>query len=162
MNWQDMSDQVVADSLARCLGGNWQAWRSSKAPFERGFALFAEGKDGRLVMSGLLVLDAAITTDRLKVVPVRALENEANAERSSRRDDLAPLIRDGRTAEEFAHLVADHYRAWAATTPHPVAAMAAAAGAKPPTVHSWVREARLRGFLPPAHRTKSQPGGWNQ
>ena len=102
--------------------------------------------------------DDAITTDRLKSVPVRALENSWNLTKNvdAREEirDLPKLERDGRTPEEFGQLVAEHYKAWAAIVPHPVAAMAADAGVKAPTVHGWVREARLRGFLPPAQRGK--------
>ena len=157
--WQDMDEGEIETALTSALGGMWRSWRSEKAPFKRAAAQFTEGKDGRLVMSGLLVLDDAITTDRLKSVPVRTLENSWNLTRSidAREEirDLPTLERAGRAPEEFAQLVAEHYRAWAAIVPHPVAAMAADAGVKAPTVHGWVREARLRGFLPPAARGKA-------
>ncbi|MGW5272744.1 hypothetical protein ACWEQP_09195 [Streptomyces sp. NPDC004044] len=157
--WQDMSEGDIERALTSAFGGMWRAWVSDKAPFKRAAAQFVEGKDGRLVMSGLLVLDDAITTDRLKAVPVRALENSWNLTKNvdAREEirELPKLERDARSPEEFAQLVAEHYRAWAAIVPHPVAAMAADAGVKPPTVHSWVREARLRGLLPPAKRGKT-------
>lgn len=153
-----MSEGDIEDALTSAFGGRWASWVSDKAPFKRAAAQFTEGKDGRLVMSGLLVLDDAITTDRLKSVPVRALENSWNLTRNAdAREgirDLPKLARGGYAPEEFAELVARHYKAWAAIVPHPVAAMAADAGVKPPTVHGWVREARLRGFLPPASRGK--------
>ncbi|MQY32586.1 hypothetical protein SRB17_05400 [Streptomyces sp. RB17] len=156
--WQDMDEGEIEAALTSSFGGMWRSWVSEKAPFKRAAAQFTEGKDGRLVMSGLLVLDDAITTDRLKSVPVRALENSWNLTKSeAAREEirgLPKLERAGRTPEAFAQLVAEHYKAWAAIVPHPVAAMAADAGVKPPTVHGWVREARLRGFLPPASRGK--------
>lgn len=156
--WQDMDEGEIEAALTSVFGGMWRSWRSEKAPFKRAAAKFTEGKDGRLVMSGLLVLDEVITTDRLKSVPVRTLENSWNLTRSvdAREEirDLPKLERGGRPPEEFAQLVAEHYKAWAAIVPHPVAAMAADAGVKAPTVHGWVREARLRGFLPPAQRGK--------
>lgn len=160
-DWLDMPDVQIKEALAATLGGAWRVWRSDMAPRRRTVAQFTEGKDGRLVVCGLLVLDTAVTTDQLKAVAIRAMEAEVNAERAPDRDSLAPLVRAGRTSVEFARLVADHYQAWASVTPHPVAAMASTAEAKAPTVHGWVREARLRGFLPPACRTKHQPGGWN-
>ncbi|MFD5673686.1 hypothetical protein [Streptomyces sp. NPDC127040] len=157
--WQDMNEADIEGSLTEQFGGLWRAWSSDKAPFRRSVAQFTEGKDGRLVMSGLLILDDAITTDRLKSVPVRALENSWNLTRNAdAREEiraLPKLSREGRTPEEFADLVAQHYKAWAAIAPHPVSAMAADAQVKAPTVHGWVREARLRGFLPPASRGKA-------
>lgn len=158
-DWRNMDEGDLEQALTSAFGGRWRSWRSDKAPFHRSAALFTEGKDGRLVMSGLLILDDAITTDRLKSVPVRALENSWNLTRNNdareRIRELPKLDRGSRSPEEFAQLVAEHYRAWSAIVPHPVAAMAADAGVKAPTVHGWVREARLRGFLPPAKRGKS-------
>lgn len=157
--WQDMNEADIEQSLTEQFGGVWRSWNSDKAPFRRSVAQFTEGKDGRLVMSGLLILDDAITTDRLKSVPVRTLENSwsltRNADVREEIRGLPRLSREGRTPEEFAGLVAQHYKAWAAIAPHPVAAMAADAQVKAPTVHGWVREARLRGFLPPASRGKA-------
>jgi transposase-like protein len=156
---QDMDGAQIEEALNKAFGGIWRTWTSGKAPFKQAAARFTEGRDGRLVMSGLLVLDDAITSDRLKSVPVRALENSFNLTKSvDAREairELPKLERAEHSPEEFAQLVAEHYRAWAAIVPHPVAAMAADAGVKPPTVHSWVREARLRGFLPPAKRGKA-------
>ncbi|MFF3912658.1 hypothetical protein ACFYZB_04105 [Streptomyces sp. NPDC001852] len=156
--WQNMDESEIERALTSTFGGMWRSWVSEKAPFKRAAAQFAEGKDGRLVMSGLLVLDEAITTDRLKSVPVRALENSWNLTKNEdAREEirkLPKLERASRSPEEFAQLVAEHYKAWAAIVAHPVAAMAADANVKPPTVHGWVREARLRGFLPPATRGK--------
>jgi hypothetical protein len=56
--------------------------------------------------------------------------------------------------EQISELVAQHYKTWARGVPHPAAAMAAEANAKLATVHTWIREARLRGYLPPAQRGK--------
>ena len=69
--------------------------------------------------------------------------------------DLPPLRRSpDLSAEDFSHLVADHYRLWAEAVPNPAAAMAAEHGVKLPTMHGWIREARLRGLLPKAQRGK--------
>lgn len=153
--WQHLTDERLQEALSERFGGSWTAWRSEKAPFERAAAQLTRGPSGRLIVSGLLILDPAITTDRLKSVPIRAIEDDANRSESTKATKLPPLTREGRSPEEFAQLVADHYRAHAAVVANPVAAMAAAAGVKPPTVHTWVREARLRGLLPPASRRKS-------
>jgi hypothetical protein len=125
------------------------------------YAGFTRSPSGRLVLSGLVVLGGAITADMLRKVPVAALENSENiTHQQSVREDvdrLPPLNRaEATSAEDFSRLVAEHYRSWARVVPHPAAAMAADAGVKLPTVHSWVREARLRGYLPPARRGKAQ------
>lgn len=153
-----MDDRELEEALAEQLGGAWTAWRSEKASFAQAAVQLSGGKNGRLVVSGLVIFDDAITTDRLKSVPIRALEDEANRARSARTSgagDLPPLARAGQSPDEFSRLVADHYAAHAAVVAHPVAAMAVSAGVKLPTVHTWVREARLRGYLPPATRGKA-------
>jgi hypothetical protein len=113
------------------------------------------------VLAGVLLLSDAITGEMLRKVPVAALENSRNLTEAGGRppevDELHPLRDADRSdPESFSRLVAEHYRAWARVVPHPVAAMARDAEVKPPTVHTWVREARLRGLLPPARRGKAQ------
>jgi hypothetical protein len=110
-------------------------------------------------VSALLLVGEALTAETLRRVPMSAIENSANL---SRQDvnrkalvDLPPLRRSpDLSAEQFSQLVADHYRLWAEAVPNPAAAMAAEHGVKLPTVHGWIREARLRGMLPKARRGK--------
>lgn len=106
----------------------------------------------------MLLLGDALTADLLRKIPVAELENSANITRVQQVreeiDRLPPLKRDDMEAEEFSRLVAEHYRTWARVVPHPAAAMAADADVKVPTVHTWIREARLRGFLEAGRRGK--------
>ncbi|MFI7148411.1 hypothetical protein ACIBO2_26160 [Nonomuraea sp. NPDC050022] len=120
---------------------------------------YTRDENGRLVLSAVILVGDAVTTDIVRRVPVVELENSVNIGPTGVReevDKLPPLRRSPEMSpEEFSRLVAQHYLTWARGVPHPVAAMAADAGAKLPTVHTWVREARLRGFLPPAKRGKA-------
>lgn len=118
---------------------------------------------GRWQLSGVLLLGDAITSGQLRKVPVGLLENSWNLSsraamqrREAIEEDLPPLRRTAKMRpEDFSRVVAEHYRAWAELVPHPVAAMARDSGVNRATVHSWVREARLRGFLPPGREGKT-------
>jgi hypothetical protein len=152
----------LESKLKADFGGDlWRVWhpKSSGLPGTGMAAGYTKNESGRYVLSMVVLTGDAITTDIVRRVPVVALENSVNISGNDVRaeiDTLPPLRRTpGMTPEEFSRLVAQHYTTWARGVPHPVAAMAADAGAKLPTVHTWVREARLRGFLPPAKRGKS-------
>lgn len=147
--------------LKKDFGGDeWDIYEVGVSVPGAGLAAgFTKNESGRYVLSAVLLVGEAVTTDTLRRVPVVALENSKNITHDTVReevDKLPPLQRTpDMSPEDFSRLVALHYMAWARGVPHPVAAMAADAGAKLPTVHTWVREARLRGFLPPAKRGKS-------
>lgn len=156
----------TAERLDQVVGPRWSGWHVDDAvPGAALFARFIEDPRGRLVLAGVMLLSDSITTDQLRKVPVSALENSANLStatgRQILRDEipkLPKLVREpDMKPDEFCRLVADHYRQWAAAVPHPAAAMAAQSGVKPPTMHAWIREARQRGFLPPARGSKSNP-----
>jgi hypothetical protein len=111
----------------------------------------------------VMLLGGAITADLLRKVPVAALENSQNLGDvfSERYDQIhaelakLPALERGKLdAEDFSRLVAEHYKTWARHVPHPALEMAVRWGVKSPTMHTWIREARLRGFLPPARRGK--------
>lgn len=153
----------LEEKLREWFGGHhWRVWHQDvTVPGAEIYAGYSETSAGRLVMSGMVLLGDAITADMLRKVPVKEIENSANiGYKTTVREDvdkLPPLQRTPDMApEDFSRLVAQHYLTWARSVPHPAAAMAADAGAKVPTVHSWIREARLRGFLPPAKRGKAK------
>lgn len=152
---------------ASVLGPGWEGYHVGVlVPGVAVWAQLRAGRSGKDVLAGVLLLapaGAGITGEQLRKVPVAALENAANLsldeafekvrERTGR---LAPLVRaDAESGEEFSALVAEHYKAWAAHVPHPAAAMAAEWKVKPATIHSWIREARLRGLLPQVRRGKA-------
>ncbi|WP_147944555.1 hypothetical protein [Microbispora sp. CSR-4] len=152
----------VEQELAKLFpGGRWYAYLDGSAVAGVDLAArFSEGSSGRLVMSGLVILGDQIGADQLRAVPVTALENSANLTRKDVREELErlpPLKRTpGMEPEEFSRLVAEHYKVWARRVPHPAAAMAEEHGVKLATLHTWIREARLRGLLPPAKRGKAK------
>lgn len=159
-----VSVRHVSDALAELLGGEWVGWhRSVTVPDAAVWARFSEAESGRWVLSGLLLLGDGIKGETLRKVPVSVMENSHNltqrqndAEVMDAIAELPPLRREpGMTPEQFSQLVARHYRAWAAVVPNPVASIAAEWKVKPPTVHTWIREARLRGFLPPARKGRA-------
>lgn len=69
------------------------------------------------------------------------------------RDGLARPT--GQDPEEFYRLVARAYSDYAAETKAPAKALADEAKVPTTTAHRWVREARRRGFLPPARKGKA-------
>jgi DNA-directed RNA polymerase specialized sigma24 family protein len=159
------------ERLAAMFGGTWRCWsRDVQMPGLEVGARYARSDSGRWVLTGVVLMGDALTADQLRAVPVAALENSMNLSDEGAEaarveiEKLPPLARQaGMSPEEFSDLVAQHYRAWAALVPHPAAAIASAQGVKVPTVHTWIREARLRGLLPPARRGKrpAEGGGVN-
>jgi hypothetical protein len=159
----------VVNQLARDLnemdGPDWAGWHYGvSVPEAALFAKFVKNEAGRMVLAGVMLLGDAITADQLRKVPIAALENSRNlsqegvAAYDQMRVELAklpPLVRDDLSGEDFSRLVAEHFKIWARHVPHPAAAMAVEWTVKPPTMHTWIREARLRGFLPPAKRGKA-------
>jgi hypothetical protein len=62
---------------------------------------------------------------------------------------------DGAAPEGFYPRVAAAYTEYAPQTRAPAKEMAAEAGVPVTTAHRWIREARRRGFLPPARKGKA-------
>ena len=124
---------------------------STECPVSSGFS----AEPGRSPSVQLLIIQGArITADSLRLVPMATLERQYLEETVPEIDPetLPPLVRSGLSPEAFSRRVADHYRAWQQLDPHPAKRMADEYGLKQATVHSWIREARLRGILPAAER----------
>lgn len=77
--------------------------------------------------------------------------------RASRRGQRRePLARpDGTDPEGFSRLVAQAYAHAVKETAKPALLLAEEAGVPVVTVHRWIREARQRGFLPPARQGRA-------
>jgi hypothetical protein len=119
-----------------------------------------DGRTGRLIVTGLLLDGPAVTAQLLRQIPIGRIEAAANGGAGGESpDDLPPLVRPRRAlpdaSAEFLRLVARHYHAWSRRSPTPAARMAEAAGIKSPTMHTWIREARLEGHLPLRPRGKA-------
>jgi hypothetical protein len=121
--------------------------------------VFTEDRHGRLTLSALFLVGSAITTQDLREIKVGDLERAANEERDGthRQPEHAELDETLRASDPalFSERLAAVYLAYARSNQNAVAALAQDTGLDPRKVHSWVREARLRGLLPPSSRTKS-------
>jgi transposase-like protein len=153
----------IAEALARLFGGTWMGWPGGGNGPRGNYWAQVERTEERTRVTGVLLLGDQVTGADLRKVPVGAIENAANlgverAEDATREElgKLPPLQRtEGQTGEEWSQLVAQHYTAWAKIVPHPAAAIAAEWNVNRQTVNSWVREARLRRYLPPPRRRRT-------
>lgn len=148
------------DDLWDRLGDGWQAVEGVQ-PDMRLYVHWDKAGDGRPKISGLCITGPSITADALRSIPVGRLVNLATAaEGSMSRDeflsDLDPLRRSkGIDPDEFADRVAYYYRIFTGLSPRPAKEIAEHSGVPVATVRGWIREARLRGKLPPGTRGKA-------
>jgi hypothetical protein len=164
---RDAAHAEVEKWLASGLGGLWKGWRPAPAGLRLALWVQTAEVDGRRTITGLLVLGESVTASDLRKLPIGAIENVVNlgldqppAELGDELDALPPLVRDGAMRpEDWSKLVAAHYTAWARRGPNPGARISQRWGVNRQTVAAWVREARLRGFLPPARRSKASGRG---
>jgi hypothetical protein len=159
-----LHDDEIQDLLKKHFGGFWiGGGPGPNLPEHALFAQFKQAPSGRRVLTGLLLMGDAVTADVLRKIPVALVENSGNLSHTEARKQLTrarrglqPLKRQpGQTPEEFSRLVAEHYKLWASLVPHPALSIAEEHSVPIPTVHTWIREARLRGFLPPGNRKKT-------
>ncbi|WP_143118403.1 hypothetical protein [Actinomadura madurae] len=114
----------------------------------------------RVRITGLCIADGPITADVLRAIPMGRLEHVMS--RIGRRGgtqtlvELPSLVRDRKTdPDEFAARVAQWYEAALAVTSKPAKAIAERNNVPVTTVRGWIREARLRGKLPPGTKGKA-------
>lgn len=149
------SDTATAAHLAELFGGTWTRWNGGPAGIPDG-ALWTQhdtNSDGRPVMTGMLLFDERITSHALRKIPVSALEGALAGDDEQRQTEMAalpPLERGDLPMDEFAQIVAEHFKFWSRYSAKPSRDMAINSGVKENTVYSWVREARQRGLIPPA------------
>lgn len=115
--------------------------------------LLAPDRHGRMVLTNLHIDGDAVTAEDLRHLSIRELEAQAIPDLEP---PSVPLSRPDRTGPDSHYrLVAEHYRYHSARSTKPGELMAQSCGVPTPTVHTWIREARRRGFLPPARRGKA-------
>lgn len=141
------------------LGEKWQAV-DGVVESTRIYVLW-DWSNGRSQIAGLCVMGGPIRANTLRSIPIGRLENlPAAIAETMPRDrflaELSPLMRGKDEApEEFADRVAYYYRVFTGMSSKPAKAIADHSGVPVTTVRGWVREARLRGKLPPGTRGKA-------
>ena len=143
------------------LGDHWYAWRDGLPP---GAALRVHAvahPDGRYHLDAL-AYDGEVSAAVLRTIPVGRIEAAVNAHAAGARADAAQArvphhlrAGSGGYPEEFYEVAASAYRELAASSPRPVADLAAANEVPVTTAQRWVKESRRRGLLPPGRPGKA-------
>lgn len=108
---------------------------------------------GRLVIDSVTLEGDAITGEDFRRLRITDMEAQPVPELPR---PIEPLTRPaGGDRDPHRQLTAAWYRYYATFSPNPGKRMADDSGVPLPTVHNWIREARLRGFLPMAQRGKA-------
>jgi hypothetical protein len=143
-------DVITANTLRAIPMGRIEAMANAPEAHRE-----SHGNERGIVFVGPLAALAAKGPDR--DVPMSELRERVPTRRSvSRRPKRKPLRRpDGTDPEGFSRLVAEAYNSLVTTTSAPAKALADEAGVPVTTVHRWIREARQRGFLPPARKGRA-------
>ena len=156
-SWTHVDYQPGTDEFWDSIGGG-DTWGAidGVAPGVRVYATWGEQPSGRMVVTGICArgsADQPLSAEVLRAIPIGRLAagvNEHHAEEARRNLALAPKLHrpSGDDPEGFYKAVATHYRWHAALGNKPAADIAEAAGVPVGTAHRWIREARIRGFLP--------------
>ncbi|MET9099589.1 hypothetical protein [Streptomyces antibioticus] len=156
--WNLPNHEAGKDETWDRLGDEWRAV-DGVIDGVRIYAKWTYRDDGRAYLSGLHVSDAPITADLLRAIPVGRLENigtNVGKAFASLLDDLIPLRREkGEDPDAFAERVAGYYRMFSELSSKPAKMISVTSDVPLATVHGWIREARLRGKLPPGKRGKA-------
>jgi hypothetical protein len=124
---------------------------------------FAE-RNGRYHVEELRLLDG-VSAERMRSVPLGRIEAAGNALMHGAGGDrlgvparIPEALRSNAVRgypDRFYEAVAAAYHTLAPVTPKPVVALAEANGVPVTTAQRWVREARVRGMLPPGRQGTS-------
>lgn len=148
------------DDLWDRLGDDWQAI-DGLHPDMRIYARWDTSGEGRPKVTGLCLTHPSITTELLRSILITRIAGiPVAAEKAMSEDEflnaLAPLRRSrNEDPDEFADRVAYYYRIFTQMTAKPAKEIADHSGVPVGTVRGWIREARLRGKLPPGTRGKA-------
>lgn len=136
------------------LGDGWQLIEGA-VEGARLYVSWVTQADGRTDLAGLCVEASPVTGELLRSIPVARLGRLPAAERFDL-SQLAPLHRGKDEAPgEFAGRVALYYGIFGQLSPYPAKAIAEHSRVPVGTVRSWIREARMRGKLPPGTRGRA-------
>ncbi|MFD0685904.1 hypothetical protein [Actinomadura fibrosa] len=153
--WAVIPYQPGEDETWDQLGEDWSAVRGMTPASVRLYARWGTGP-----LTGVCLVGEAVTASLVRSIPVGRLEllnrNESGFPIGLLKKELAPLQRERNTdPERFAEQVANYYTGFARWSSRPVKEMAEHSGVPVATMRSWIREARLRGKLPPGTRGKA-------
>lgn len=129
-------------------------------PDARIYVRWREVEGERSQVTGLCIAGEKITAEVLRSIPISRLELLsptliAEIERGALSEPEPLARREGEPPDDFSKRVARQYRRFAAASSKPTKDLAEHAGVPLPTMRSWIREARLRGYLPPGTRGKA-------
>lgn len=111
-------------------------------------------KDDRVLVGPLVALMARGVGKDVPMSELRERVPTAPPKKRARR--RKPLRRpDGTDPQAFSQQVAEAYNEAVLSTSKPAKVLAEEAGVPVGTVHRWIREARQRGYLPPARRGRA-------
>lgn len=149
-----------ADELWDRLGEDWQAVDGVHEGMRTYVLWVREQPDARPTIGGLCFSGGRVTRELLRSTPIARLEN-LRISMDKRADNRLPHgwppleRRKGDDPERFSERVASYYQAFAAISPSPTKDMSEHSQVPMPTMRGWIREARLRGKLPPGSRGKA-------
>lgn len=143
------------------LGPDWQAVDGLTPRPVRVYVLWETSDDGKgRHIAGFCVAGGPVTASLVRSIPIGRLERlgplpDGFAE-GAIRSDLAPLQRiKGEDPEVFADRVATYYRMFSQSSSKPAKEIADHSEVPVATVRGWIREARMRGKLPPGTQGKA-------
>lgn len=148
------------DAVWDGLGDEWQAVDGIHEGVRVYVLWVREHPGARPTVAGLCLHGERVTREILRSIPVARLENLRGSldgpQRTRTPADMPPLERHrDDDPEEFSERVAEYYIAFAAQSSKPTKDMAEHSQVPLPTLRGWIREARLRGKLPPGRRGKA-------
>ncbi|SDJ94175.1 hypothetical protein [Nonomuraea jiangxiensis] len=157
--WRLPEYETSEDELWSRLGEEWQVVNGVHPDVQ--VYVRWQVRDGSYRLSGLCVIGEDVTTDVMRSIPVGRLANlpgliATGMPREQFLRELAPLARrKEEDPDEFSQRVAWYYRAFSALSPRPAKDIADHSHVPVATVRGWIREARLRGKLPPGKKGKA-------
>ena len=147
----------------RPLGDHWYRWTEGLPPGAELQVHAVVAPDGRYHLDELRYA-GEISAAVLRTIPVGRIEAAVNAAAGGAEVDHADTTArvpehlrtdSGAYPHEFYEVTVRAYRTLAASSPRPVADLAAANEVPVTTAQRWVKESRRRGLLPPGRPGKA-------
>ncbi|WP_460302801.1 hypothetical protein [Actinocorallia aurea] len=143
------------------LGEEWDLVEGLAPETFKVYVRWGDGTDSKSgLISGLCLADGPVTARAIRSIPIGQLEllrrSDTGFPMGLIKAHLKPLRRsDYADPEQFAEQVAHYYLNFSNMSSKPAKEMADHSGVPVTTVRGWIREARLRGKLPPGTKGKA-------